>query len=62
MPTWPVNLYGEGNRLTITDLRIQAADLLRSSYQFLDPFKFVVDTEMAGREHHPVQAPTNPRE
>ena len=46
----------------IADLRIQAADLLRGSYQFLDPFKFVVYTEMAGREHHPVQAPTNPRE
>jgi len=46
----------------IAELRIRAADLLRGSYQFLDPFKFVVYTEIAGREHHPVEAPTNPRE
>ena len=46
----------------IKELRILAADHLRGNIQFLDPFKFVVYTEIAGQEHLSVQALTNNRE
>lgn len=38
----------------ITDLKEEAADRLRSSVQFFDPFKFVAYTEIIGKEHHPI--------
>lgn len=38
----------------ITDLREEAADQLRASAQFLDPFKFVVYTETIKKEHLPI--------
>jgi len=38
----------------IIQLKEEAADRIRSAAQFLDPFKFVVYTEMIGKEHKPV--------
>ncbi|MCF6324033.1 MAG: MBL fold metallo-hydrolase [Gammaproteobacteria bacterium] len=40
---------------TITDLKEEAADRIRSAAQFLDPFKFIAYTEMIGKEHKPVR-------
>jgi len=39
---------------TIIQLRNEAADRLRSAVQFFDPFKFVIYTELAGKEHHAI--------
>lgn len=43
----------------IKGLRVEAADRLRSAYQFFDPFKFIAYTEMTGQEHKPMP-PANP--
>jgi len=40
----------------ITRLMEEAADRLRGAAQYFDPFKFVVYTEMIGKEHRPVPA------
>jgi len=37
-------------------LKEEAADRLRSVAQYLDPFKFVVYTELIGKEHKPIPA------
>ena len=42
----------------ITRLKEEAADRLRSSVQFFDPFKFVIYTEMIGKEHQPIPVET----
>lgn len=42
------------SRSKITKLKEQAADQLRSSAQYFDPFKFVAYTEMMGKEHKPI--------
>jgi hypothetical protein len=39
---------------TITNLKEEAADRIRSAAQFFDPFKFISYTEMIGKEHKPV--------
>ncbi len=38
----------------IKRLKEEAADRLRSSVQFFDPFKFVTYTEIIEKEHHPI--------
>ena len=38
----------------IIQLKEEAADRIRSTAQFVDPFKFVVYTEMIGKEHKPI--------
>ncbi len=40
--------------LGIIQLKEEAADRLRSAAQFFNPFKFVVYTEMIGKEHKPI--------
>ncbi|WP_165819368.1 MBL fold metallo-hydrolase [Flagellimonas aquimarina] len=40
--------------LKIKKLKEEAADRLRSSVQFFDPFKFVTYTEIIEKEHHPI--------
>ena len=42
--------YGKDGR--ISPLKEEAADRLRSSVQFFDPFKFVTYTEIIEKEHH----------
>lgn len=42
----------------ISRLMEEAADKLRGAAQFLDPFKFVVYTELIGKEHLPIPADT----
>ena len=42
--------YGKNGK--ITPLKEEAADRLRSSVQFFDPFKFVTYTEIIEKEHH----------
>ena len=44
--------YDDG---AIAALTREAADRLRSTSQFFDPFKFVVYTELIGVEHRPVR-------
>ncbi|MCF6255935.1 MAG: MBL fold metallo-hydrolase [Gammaproteobacteria bacterium] len=39
---------------TITNLKEEAADRIRSAAQFFDPFKFISYTEMIGKEHKPI--------
>ncbi len=41
---------------TMTRLKEDAADRLRSSAQYFDPFKFVACTELIGKEHRPIPA------
>lgn len=43
-----------GTNSEITRLKQEAANRLKSSAQFFDPFKFVVYTEMIDKEHQPV--------
>jgi hypothetical protein len=40
---------------TLTNLRRQALDRLREKYQQLNPFKFIIYSEWAGAELHPVE-------
>ena len=42
------------DNLGIIQLKEEAADRLRSAAQFFNPFKFVVYTEMIGKEHKPI--------
>lgn len=46
------------DKTNITRLMEEAADKLRGAAQFLDPFKFVVYTELIGKEHLPIPADT----
>lgn len=39
---------------TITDLKEEAANRIRSVAQIFDPFKFISYTEMIGKEHKPI--------
>jgi glyoxylase-like metal-dependent hydrolase (beta-lactamase superfamily II) len=45
---------GYGSTIAISQLKEEAANRLRSSAQFFDPFKFVVYTEMINKQHKPV--------
>ncbi|MEX0291064.1 MAG: MBL fold metallo-hydrolase [Flavobacteriaceae bacterium] len=47
------------NSHKIKKLKEEAADRLRSSVQFFDPFKFVTYTEIMGKEHHPIPLKEN---
>ena len=44
------------NNVAITRLKEEAGDRLRSSFQFFDPFKFAVYTELIGKEHRSIPA------
>lgn len=47
------------NNTRIIQLKEEAADRLRSSVQFFDPFKFVTYTEIIGKEHHSIPSNEN---
>ncbi|MGI9409831.1 MAG: MBL fold metallo-hydrolase [Hyphomicrobiaceae bacterium] len=49
--------YG-GNKM-IVGIKQEAADRLRSTAQFLDPFRFVTYTEMIGQQHPPMPSSTS---
>lgn len=50
------------NNDEITRLKQEAADRLRSSAQYFDPFKFVTYTELIGKEHPPIPLETFTRD